>query len=75
MIATPQPKGASYTLPVLPFGALSMEIAYIGSTNNIDTITYYATADKTGTPIMVLTCEYAADGVADDDLLTGVTSA
>jgi hypothetical protein len=43
-------------------------IAYIGATNNIDTVTY----SKDGDVVATLTFTYAAAGAADDDLVIRV---
>lgn len=63
-----------YTSPVnsdqtsqLPYGADEQVIAYIGTTNNIGTITY----KKGGITLKTRTFSYAGSGAADDDKLTG----
>lgn len=48
-------------------------IAYYGSTNNIETITYKA-GGSGGTTVAVQTFAYAGGGAADDDTLTSITT-
>lgn len=43
-------------------------VTYIGSTNNIETITYKV-GGPTGTIVAVNTLTYVGNGVADDDLI------
>lgn len=69
----PEPKGATFAIPVLPYGAMAATFANYGSTNNVETATYYKDAGKT-TPLVVLTFTYAGGGASDNDILTGIVA-
>ncbi|XHR29901.1 MAG: hypothetical protein ACFUZC_04970 [Chthoniobacteraceae bacterium] len=73
----PLPAGAATAalqesqLTGLPYGADQQVIAYYGSTNNIQTITY----KKAGVVVKTRTFNYAGGGTANDDVLTGTIDA
>lgn len=46
--------------------------SYVGSTNNIDTITYYV-GGPSGEVVGIMTFTYVGSGVADDDDITSVS--